>query len=133
MGCFRKIHFPLPPLTEQEQIVSELERCLSGADGVEATIESELIRAERLRHSILKHAFSGKLVPQDPNDEPASILLEKIRGEKKQQPKQRKKTAKSKAQGSDDYPLLALAGALEQNDDSIGDASLVELQDDNGE
>ena len=129
----KTFQIPLPPLAEQEQIVSELERCFSAADEVEATIESALIRAERLRQSILKHAFSGKLVPQDPNDEPASILLEKIRGEKKQQPKQRKKTAKSKAQGSDDYPLLALAGALEQNDDSIGDASLVELQDDNGE
>ena len=125
--------FALPPLAEQEQIVSELERCFSIADEVEATIAFELVRAEHLRHSILKHAFSGKLVPQDPNDEPASILLEKIRGEKKQQPKQRKKTAKSKAQDSDDYPLLALAGALEQNDDSIGDASLVELRGDKGE
>ena len=128
-----KAQIPIPLLTEQAQIVSEIERHLSVADEIEATIKSELKRAERLRHSILKHAFSGKLVPQDPNDEPASILLEKIRGEKKQQPKQRKKTAKSKAQGSDNYPLLALAGALEQNDDSIGDASLVELQDDNGE
>ena len=124
---------PLPSLPEQEQIVFELERCLSGADGVEATIESELIRAERLRHSILKHAFSGKLVPQDPNDEPASVLLEKIQDEKKQQPKQRKKTPKSKAQDRDNYPLLTLAGALEQNGDSIGDASRVEARGGKGE
>ena len=53
---------------------------------------SELARAERLRQSILKQAFSGKLVPQDPDHEPASVLLEKIRDEKEhQQPKQRKK------------------------------------------
>ncbi len=86
---------PLPPLTEQEQIVSELERCLSVADEAEAIIDAELKRAERLRQSILKHAFSGKLVPQDPNDEPASALLEKIRDKKEyQQPKQKRTTAK---------------------------------------
>ena len=84
--------FALPPLTEQEQIVFELERHLSVADEIEATIAAELTRAERLRQSILKHAFSGKLVPQDPNDEPASVLLEKIRDEKEQQQPKRKKT-----------------------------------------
>lgn len=67
---------PLPPLPEQEQIVSELEHHLSIADKVEATIVSELTRAGRLRQAILKQAFSGKLVSQDPNDEPASVLLE---------------------------------------------------------
>lgn len=132
-GALGEFTFALPPLAEQEQIVSELERCFSIADELEATIASELTRAERLRQSILKQAFSGELVPQDPNDEPASVLLEKIREEKKQQPKQRKKTAKSKAQDSDDYPLLGLAGALEQNDDSIGDASRVEARGSKGE
>ncbi len=88
---------PLPPLAEQEQIVSELERHLSVADAAEATLDAALKRAERLRQSILKHAFSGKLVPQDPNDEPASVLLEKIRDEKdQQQPKRKKTTTKSK-------------------------------------
>ena len=74
--------FTLPSLTEQEQIVSELERHLSVADEIEATIDAELKRAERLRQSILKHAFSGKLVPQDPNDEPVNLLLERIKTEK---------------------------------------------------
>ncbi len=91
------VDIPLPPLTEQEQIVSELDRHLSIADKVGATIASELTRAERLRHAILKDAFSGKLVPQDPNDEPASVLLEKIREQKEhQQPKRKKKTTKPK-------------------------------------
>ena len=128
-----KAQIPIPLLTEQAQIVSEIERHLSVADEIEATIKSELKRAERLRQSILKHAFSGKLVPQDPNDKPATVLLEKIREEKKQQPKQRKKTAKSKAQDSDDYPLLTLAGELERNDDAISEASLVELRGGKGE
>ena len=93
--------FALPPLTEQEQIVSKLEQHLSVADAAEATIDAELKRAERLRQSILKHAFSGKLVPQDPNDEPASVLLEKIRDEKEQQqPKRKKRTTKVKRTSS---------------------------------
>ena len=92
-----KVTVPIPPLTEQEQIVSELERHLSAADEIEATVDTELKRAERLRQSILKHAFSGKLVPQDPNDEPASVLLEKIQAEKvPQPPKRKKRTAKAK-------------------------------------
>ena len=74
-----KFTFALPSIAEQEQIVSELERHLSRADKVEATITSELIRTERLLQSILKQAFSGKLVPQDPNDEPAEILLARIK------------------------------------------------------
>lgn len=90
-----KVYVPIPSLTEQEQIVTELEQYLSIADAAEATIDAELKHAERLRQSILKHAFSGKLVPQDPNDEPASALLEKIRDEKEQpQPKRKKTTAK---------------------------------------
>ena len=96
-----KVDVPIPSLTEQKQIVSELERHLSVADEVEATLDAELKRAERLRLSILKQAFSGKLVPQDPKDEPASVLLEKIQSEKApQQPKRKKRTAKAKIAAS---------------------------------
>ncbi len=92
-----KVTVPIPSLTEQAEIVSELERHLSVADEIEANLDAELKRAERLRQSILKQAFSGKLVPQDPNDEPASVLLEKIQAEKvPQQPKGKKRTTKAK-------------------------------------
>ena len=73
---------PLPPLAEQRRIVAEVERRLSVIQQAEATVEANLTRAERLRQSILKQAFSGKLVLQDPNDEPASALLERIRVER---------------------------------------------------
>lgn len=129
-----KAKIPIPPLTEQEQIVSEIERHLAVADEVETTIATGLKRASRLRQSILKQAFSGRLVSQDPHDEPASVLLEKIKDEKKQQPKGRKTIrTKSKAQDNDDYPLLARAGALEHRDNAIGGASLAELRGDESE
>ena len=73
---------PLPPLPEQRRIVAEVERRLSVIQQAEATVENSLKRADRLRQSILKQAFSGQLVPQDPNDEPASVLLERIRAER---------------------------------------------------
>lgn len=70
---------PLPPLAEQRRIVAEVERRLSVIQQAEAAVEASLQRAERLRQSILKRAFAGELVPQDPDDEPASVLLERIR------------------------------------------------------
>ena len=69
----KAIPIPLPPLAEQRRIVAEVERRLSVVQQAEATVEASLTRAERLRQSILKQAFSGKLVPQDPGDEPASV------------------------------------------------------------
>jgi type I restriction enzyme S subunit len=75
---------PIAPEAEQYRIVAEVERRLSIADEVSATVESALARAARLRQSVLKRAFEGRLVPQDPSDEPASALLERIRAQRAQ-------------------------------------------------
>jgi restriction endonuclease S subunit len=82
VGKVSRIPVPLPPLAEQRRIVAEIERRLSVIEEIEALANANLKRAERLRQSILKRAFEGNLVPQDPNDEPASVLLERIRAER---------------------------------------------------
>ena len=82
LSLIHRMPIPLPPLAEQRRIVAEVERRLSVIRQAGAAVGVNLARAERLRQSILKQAFSGKLVPQDPNDEPASVLLESIRVER---------------------------------------------------
>jgi type I restriction enzyme S subunit len=71
--------FPLPPAAEQVEIVAEVDRRLSVADAAEMQVEHALQRAARLRQAILKRAFEGKLVEQDPTDEPAAALLARIK------------------------------------------------------
>ena len=76
------IPIPSVSIEEQQKIVEEIESRLMVADKIEEVIDKNLKRTEQLRQSILKKAFKGKLVPQDPNDPPAEKLLERIKKEK---------------------------------------------------
>ncbi|MCO4097968.1 MAG: type I site-specific deoxyribonuclease [Gemmatimonas sp.] len=72
----------IPPRKEQDRIVDALEIALDDARTSHRAIEIALKRATAQRQNILRAAFAGELVPQDPNDEPASVLLERIRAER---------------------------------------------------
>ena len=81
-----EVPVPLPPLAEQHRIVAKIEELLPKVEeygkAQEALDKLNEELPEKLKKSILQEAISGKLVPQDPNDEPASVLLDKIRKEK---------------------------------------------------
>jgi type I restriction enzyme S subunit len=93
---FEVLELPLCPIFEQHQVVEEIERRFSVADEIEKTVDHSLKQAERLRQSILRRAFEGKLVPQDPNDEPAEKLLERIKAERTKHLAEAKAASKSK-------------------------------------
>lgn len=78
----RDLPIPVPSLVEQQEIINHLEERLSIVEQSEKEIEQQIARAEILRQSILKKAFSGQLVQQDLSDEPASELLARIYAEK---------------------------------------------------
>lgn len=78
----KQLAVPLMSLQEQEIIVNKLDESLSVIENLEIGLTRAETKIESLRQSILKKAFSGQLVSQDPNDEPASVLLERIKAEK---------------------------------------------------
>jgi type I restriction enzyme S subunit len=82
VGAMAMSPISLPPADEQRQIVNEVAEKLSQIEAAQVAIDYGLRRAARLRQSILKQAFAGRLVPQDPNDEPAAALLERLRTER---------------------------------------------------
>ncbi len=93
-----ELPIPLPSLTEQERIVAAIEEHFSRIDAAESTAQTALARLDTLRRTILTAAFSGHLVDQDPDDEPASVLLKRIAAER---PQRRTRHA---AQGTNQSP-----------------------------
>lgn len=86
-----ELQIPVPTLDEQKRIVAEIERRFERADELEKAVNAALADAEKLKQSVLKKAFRGELVPQNPDDEPAAVLLDRIRAERAAAPKSPKK------------------------------------------
>jgi type I restriction enzyme S subunit len=78
----KKIPVPLPPSNEQARVIQSIETRLIVCEVANVSVATSLARSTRLRQSILKWAFEGRLVDQDPTDEPASRLLERIRADR---------------------------------------------------
>lgn len=86
----RQIEVPLPSMEEQTEIVRRVETLFACADRLEARHTAARAQVEKLTTATLAKAFRGELVPQDPNDEPASMLLERIHAQRNNKPKARK-------------------------------------------
>lgn len=82
MTMLRVFPIPLGPAEEQRELLNQLEVQVQHIDRQEQAVELALKQTAAQRQNILRAAFSGQLVPQDPNDEPASVLLERIRAER---------------------------------------------------
>ena len=85
LSIIKTTKIPLPPLKELEFIVKEIENKFTQIGEITTILDQDLKVTDHLRQSILKRAFSGRLVPQDPTDEPASMLLERIKAERSSQ------------------------------------------------
>lgn len=110
LADLKRLAIPVPPFVEQKQIGVEVGEKLSQIDAAETEISHSVVRAIRLHQSILKQAFEGKLVPQDPNDEPISEeLLNKLTQEKQTtttSQKKRNESARDEGPGTPMDPQL---------------------------
>jgi type I restriction enzyme S subunit len=96
-GALLSLPLQVPPSAEQTEIVRRVEQLFAFADQLEAKISEAKTRIDRLILSILAKAFRGELVPQDPSDEPASALLERIQAQRASAPKARRERRKAEA------------------------------------
>ena len=74
--------YEVPPLEEQKEIVRRIEKMFAKIDKMEEEYQKAVKLCDRLEQATLAKAFRGELVPQDPDDEPASVLLEQVKREK---------------------------------------------------
>ncbi len=90
----KAVEFPIPPLPVQKQLVARCDELLTEIAAVDTEAERSLRRASALRKALLRNAFSGRLTPQNPDDEPAATVLDRIRAERAAQPKPKRTRAR---------------------------------------
>lgn len=121
MKTIRQVPIPLPTIEEQQEIIRRVEELFAYADRLEARYITARAQVEKLTPALLAKAFRGELVPQDPNDEPASVLLERIRenraiGVSKSKPRTRKQQLKTQmASGRIVQPEVGYVKKMEAN------------------
>jgi type I restriction enzyme S subunit len=96
------VYIPIPPLDEQTEIIKQLDAARTVLKSVFSLQRMTVIDLDQLDQAILAKAFRGELVPQDPSDEPASVLLERIRAQRKrpaEAPKQTSNTHQARKMG----------------------------------
>lgn len=113
LGILKNLPIPLPPVNEQKRIVMEVESFESLGEHEKKVINKSLNRITRLRQSILEEAFQGRLVEQNPEDEPASVLLFRIQAEREEREKQQAaKPKKEKRKMTDEKKRKSLVDVL---------------------
>ena len=90
-SMIEELAFPIPPMAEQVRIVQKIESCFEKVDETESSLNKVEKLLEKYRESLLAKAFRGELIPQNPDDEPASVLLSKIRAEREKAETSKKK------------------------------------------
>jgi type I restriction enzyme S subunit len=90
LNILGKLYVPIPPINEQIRITLNIQNCFESIHSIDSNLSDMQSFIEQLKSKIFELAIHGKLIPQNPNDEPASILLERIRGEKEELIKQGK-------------------------------------------
>ena len=96
LSAMRNYKLPICSILEQQEIVNQIKKHFSIIDKLETVVQQSIKESKRLRQSILKQAFEGKLVEQNPNDKSASVLLEKIAKAKEEYQKAQKKQVRKK-------------------------------------
>ena len=125
--AIKRIEIQLPTLDEQHEIVRRVESLFAYADRLQARYTAARAQVERLTPALLAKAFLGELVPQDPNDEPASVLLERIRAARGAAPAKPKR-----GKGGSRFAKSQTAEVLMLNRKEIKDAHLSTILKDRG-
>jgi type I restriction enzyme S subunit len=101
----KSVELPLPPSQEQHRIIKKIESCFEKIDSTEQNLNKAESLLSKYRESLLAKAFRGELIPQDSNDEPASVLLEKIRTEREKNQTGKKKQQEFAPISEDEKPF----------------------------